>query len=142
MFGRSRPAVPADKIENVIGASASFDGHLTADGGIRIDGAFEGVLDTAGNVIIGQGGKVQADITARDVSVAGLVKGNVTASGRLEILSTGRVWGDIAVASLLIEEGGMFRGQSLMQAGEEPLLIEAPKSKAGKEQVVVVEEDG
>jgi len=144
VFGRKKPAVPADKIENVIGASASFNGHLAADGGIRIDGEFEGVVETAGNVIIGPDARVTAEITARNVSVAGFVKGNITASGRLEILSTGRVWGDIAVASLLIDEGGIFRGQSMMETGDEPVLIEGPKA-GGKgdqeiEEGVVVED--
>jgi cytoskeletal protein CcmA (bactofilin family) len=148
VFGRKKPAVPADKIENVIGASASFNGHLTADGGIRIDGGFQGVVETAGNVIIGPEARVRADITARNVSVAGFVKGNIRASGRLEILSTGRVWGDISVASLLIDEGGIFRGESMMEAGDEPLLIEGPSTQTGEEkdeQVaegdIVVEED-
>lgn len=131
MFGKKeRPpaqATGADKIETTIGATTDFNGHLKSDGGIRIDGAFEGLVETAGNVIVGEGAKVLADVSARNISVAGTVKGNITASGRLEILSTGRVWGDIHVSSFLIDEGGVFRGQSLMQASDEPLLIEAPR---------------
>ncbi len=131
MFGKKeRPpaqATGADKIETIIGATTDFNGHLKSDGGVRIDGTFEGLVETAGNVIIGEGAKVLADVSARNVSVAGTVKGNITASGRLEILATGRVWGDIHVSSFLIDEGGVFRGQSLMQAADEPLLIEAPR---------------
>lgn len=131
MFGRKeRPptqATGSEKIETVIGPTADFNGHLKSDGGVRVDGSFEGLIETAGNVIVGEGAKVLADVSARNVSVAGTVKGNVTASGRLEILTTGRVWGDIHVSSFLIDEGGVFRGQSLMQAGDEPLLIEAPR---------------
>lgn len=131
MFGRKEKppvkAVSADKIETIIGESADFNGHLKAEGGVRVDGAFEGLIETAGNVIIGEGAKVLADITARNVSVAGSVKGNIVANGRLEILATGRVWGDIQVTSFLIDEGGVFRGQSLMQSSDEPLMIEAPR---------------
>lgn len=134
MFGRKEKppthTVSAEKIETVIGPTADFNGHLKSDGGVRIDGAFEGLIETAGNVIIGEGAKVLADVTARNVSVAGSVKGNITANGRLEILATGRVWGDIQVASFLIDEGGVFRGQSLMQASDEPLLIDAPHMEA------------
>jgi len=130
VFGRKeRPpthAVSAEKIETIIGPTADFNGHLKSDGGVRIDGTFEGLVETAGNVIVGENAKVLADVTARNVSVAGTVKGNITANGRLEILPTGRVWGDIHVSSFLIDEGGVFRGQSLMQDGDEPLLIEAP----------------
>lgn len=128
MFGREKPApAPTDKIENVLGASASFNGHLKADGGIRIDGTFEGTIETASNIIVGEGARVLADITARNVSVAGSIKGNVQATGRLEILATGRVFGDINVTSLLIDEGGVFRGQSIMQVEGEPLLLEGPR---------------
>ena len=134
MFGRrEKPpthTVSAEKIETVIGPTADFNGHLKSDGGVRIDGAFEGLIETAGNVIIGENAKVLADVSAKNVSVAGSVKGNITANGRLEILSTGRVWGDIQVASFLIDEGGVFRGQSLMQASDEPLLIDAPHMEA------------
>ena len=117
----------ADKIETIVGATASFNGQLKSEGGIRIDGCFDGVVETAGNIIIGEGAKVNADLSARNISVGGLVRGNITASGRLEILSSGRVYGDIQVSSFLIDEGGVFRGQSLMQPTDEPLMIEAPQ---------------
>jgi len=77
-----------------------------------------------GNVIIGEAAKVVADITGRNISVAGAVRGNIKASGRLEILSTGQVWGDISVESFLIDEGGFFNGLSTMRGEMEPLLIE------------------
>lgn len=131
LFGREKE-IRSEKIENVIGATANFNGHFKADGGIRIDGVFEGVVETAGNVIIGEGAKVMADITARNVSVAGVVEGNVNAIGRLEILSTGKVCGDIAVASFLIDEGGVFRGQSVMHGEGEPLRFEGLKGLGEK----------
>lgn len=128
MFRKERTFVPfTGKIENIIGPTASFQGNLKAEGNVRIDGYFDGSVETTGNVIIGEKAKVNADIVASNIQVWGAVKGNITASGRLEILPSGRVWGDIKVTSLLIDEGGLFRGKSLM-AGEEqePPLPEAP----------------
>lgn len=116
----------SDRIENIIGPTASFDGDLKCDGGVRIDGVFRGNVETTGNVIIGEAAKVVADITGRNISVAGAVRGNIKASGRLEILSTGQVWGDISVESFLIDEGGFFNGLSTMQGEMEPLLVEEP----------------
>jgi cytoskeletal protein CcmA (bactofilin family) len=58
--------------------------------------------------------------------VAGAVRGKIKASGRLEILSTGQVWGDISVDSFLIDEGGFFSGLSVMRGEMEPLLMEEP----------------
>ena len=115
--GDPRPAT--DKIENVIGPSADFSGELKAEGGIRIDGAFEGTIESQSNVIVGEDARVVADVSAFNITVAGSVKGNVKAVGRLEILSTGRVLGDVLVGSLLIEEGGIFHGQSLIDEDEQ-----------------------
>jgi cytoskeletal protein CcmA (bactofilin family) len=125
VFGK-RKSHSVNRIEAVIGSAASFNGHLKCDGSVRIDGLCEGSIETAGNVIIGEGAKVMADITAENVSVSGAVKGSITTRGRLEILSTGRVWADIAVTSFLIDEGGFFRGKSIMSSEPEPSL-EAPQ---------------
>lgn len=138
MFRKERTFVPfTGKIENIVGPTASFQGHLKAEGNVRIDGHFDGSVETTGNVIIGEKAKVSADIVASNVQVWGAVKGNITASGRLEILPSGRVWGDIKVTSLLIDEGGMFRGKSLLVGEEqEPFLLEAPTgtgTETGKE---------
>jgi cytoskeletal protein CcmA (bactofilin family) len=116
------------KIETVIGPTANFKGTVQSDGGLRIDGVFEGVIQIAGNLIIGESGKVIAEVTAQNVSVAGALKGTVKAVGRLEILSNGRVWGDISVASFLIDEGGFFRGQSIMPGEADMPMLEAPVS--------------
>jgi len=119
-----------DKIENVIGPTASFNGDLKCDGGVRIDGVVRGSVETMGNVIIGEAAKVVADITGRNISVAGAVRGNIKASGRLEILSTGQVWGDISAESFLIDEGGFFNGLSTMRGEMEPILMEeAPRTE-------------
>ena len=129
MFKKERAFVAFEgKIENVLGPTATFQGRLKAEGNVRIDGYFDGAIETAGNVIVGESGKVLADITANNVQVWGAVKGAICATGRLEILPTGRVWGDIRVTSLLIDEGGLFRGKSVMAGDEqEPFLIEGPE---------------
>jgi len=132
LFKKERTFVAfAGKIENILGPSGSFQGHLKAEGNIRIDGYVEGSIETTGNVIVGEAAKVLADITASNIQVWGAVKGNINASGRLEILPTGRVWGEIRVASLLIDEGGLFRGKSIMDGDErEPFLLEEPQAPA------------
>lgn len=117
----------SDRIENVIGPTATLVGELKCDGGVRIDGVFQGNLETMGNVIVGETAKVVADIIGRNISISGAVKGNISASGRLEILSTGIVWGNIDVASFLIDEGGVFSGRSEMPVEFEPLLIAGEK---------------
>ena len=123
------------KIETVIGPTANFKGTIQSDGGLRIDGVYEGTIQIAGNLIVGENGKVIAEVTAQNVSVAGALKGSVKAAGRLEILSTGRVWGDISVASFLIDEGGFFRGQSIMPGEADMPLLESPSPAVVSEYV-------
>lgn len=125
MFGKERTFAPFEgKIENVLGPSTSFRGQLTTEGNIRVDGHFDGSIETTGNVIIGEAAKVTAEIKANNVQVWGAVKGAITAAGRLEILPTGRVWGDIKVSSLLIDEGGVFRGDKVLIGEEQEPFVE------------------
>jgi hypothetical protein len=72
------PAAPAARIETVIGPNAHFRGNLISEGGIRIDGIFEGNIETTGNLVIGESAKVIADIRANNISISGAVKGNIT----------------------------------------------------------------
>lgn len=147
MFGKSNTVAPrndqtTDRIETILGVNSNFNGHLKTEGGVRVDGVFEGTLESAGNVIIGQGSRIIADITAQNITVAGAVKGNITATGRLEILAEGQVWGDISVASLLIDEGGYFRGMSVMPGDKEAPMIEAPRNNRRIKDVTAVNNSG
>jgi len=136
VLGKGNKNPPFDKIETIIGPNTNFDGHLTCDGSVRIDGVCEGGrIETVGNVIISPDAMVAADIVARNVSVSGAVTGKIKASNRLEILSTGRVWGDVEVGSFLLDEDGYFRGELVMQEGPEipPQLVETVSTDKGEE---------
>jgi cytoskeletal protein CcmA (bactofilin family) len=125
VLGRNRGA-PIDKIETVIGQNTSFKGKLVCDGSVRIDGVCEeGVIETVGNIVVGPEAKVAADLIAENVSVSGAVTGRIKATGRLEILSTGKVWGDVDVGSFLLDEDGYFRGNLAMKEEIAPPIFNA-----------------
>ncbi len=123
-------APPVDKIETIIGPTASFCGSIRTDGSIRIDGIFEGSIETAGNLIIGEQAKILADIMAHNVSVAGAVKGDISAN-RIEVLETGRIWGELKVNSFTLDDGGFVSGQVHMHTDASPPMLEAPKKAPG-----------
>ncbi len=104
----------ADQIENVLGRSATMHGDMKAEGAFRIDGTVEGSLESKASVVIGESGVVRGDVRGNDVVIAGQVIGNVSCTGHLEILASGKVEGDIAAKSLRIEPGAVFRGTSRM----------------------------
>ena len=121
------PRATAGKIETIVGPNARFNGVIQSDGGVRIDGVFEGKVDITGNLVVGESAKVVAEIQANNVSIAGAVKGDITGN-RIEILDTGRVWGDLRINTLLLNEGAYLRGQTIMHGDMEFPMIEAPKA--------------
>lgn len=105
---------PNGKIITVLGPGTTYQGALTGEGGVRIDGVFDGKIDIAGPLVIGENGKVTADcIRAASVSVAGAVRGNITAT-KVEILRTGKIWGDLVTSGFATEDGAYLRGQIRM----------------------------
>jgi cytoskeletal protein CcmA (bactofilin family) len=126
----SRPAGPGrsntqSAIESTIGPNTHIKGNIQGDGGLRVDGIIEGQIEITGNLVVTESAKVRAEIKANNISVSGAVQGNVTAT-RVEILDTGRVWGDLTVKSLLINEGAYFRGQTIMPQDLQPPQLEPP----------------
>jgi len=128
MFKRNKfKPPPPGQAETVIGPTTNFKGSVQNDGGLRVEGVLEGTVETGGNLIIGEEAKVMADVVAYNVSVAGSVKGNIKAN-RVEVLSTGRVWGDITVKSFLVDEGGFISGEIVMEGAEfKPPITRAPR---------------
>ncbi|MEA3459926.1 MAG: polymer-forming cytoskeletal protein [Chloroflexota bacterium] len=127
MFGKKKK-VPSPPMETIIGPATEFKGELKSDGGIRIDGAYGGSLETTGNVIISEGAKVTAEVTAHNISISGEVQGNIMAD-RVEVLSTGRVIGDVTVNSFLLDEGGHIQGKLIMKGTElKPPSMELPEA--------------
>jgi cytoskeletal protein CcmA (bactofilin family) len=127
VFGREKRSAPLDTIEVTVGPTANFKGDLECDGIVKIEGVFQGSIRTPSNVIIAQKGRVDAHIDALNVSVSGQAKGAIVARGRLEILSTGRVWADVTVSSFLLDEGGKLHGGlKMLGTGPVPESFEVP----------------
>lgn len=118
--------------ETVLGASNVMEGKLVSKGNVRLDGEFSGDLEIMGNVLVGETARITADVEARNISIAGHVRGNVTGN-KVQILRTGRVWGDIHAKSLTMEEGAFIDGKINMSehtanlpAEPVPVAIPAP----------------
>jgi cytoskeletal protein CcmA (bactofilin family) len=120
----ARPAPPTTTVEsaNRAGVTAAADqasiskglfikGEITGSESLFIDGKVEGSINLNGNrVTVGRNGQVAASITAREVVVLGKVRGNVTATDRVDIRAEGALTGDVAAARISIEDGAFFKG--------------------------------
>ena len=109
----------------VVGVGARLDGNLVSAGSLRIDGQVKGQINADGDVTLAPQSQVEADIRAQNVSVAGRFKGNIAVKGKAHLARGGRVDGNITSKTLVIEEGGIFHGQSIMDGA-------APGSAGGQ----------
>ncbi len=108
--------VPAGRpvgFDTVIGSNTHFEGAFASSGNVRMDGHFSGALEISGNILVGESADIRADINARNVSIAGTVRGNVTGN-KVQLLRTGRIWGDISASALTTEEGAFIDGKITM----------------------------
>jgi cytoskeletal protein CcmA (bactofilin family) len=117
-FNRKEPGKISGKIMTVIGKETFIEGHLQGSGALRIDGRVKGQVTVDGDIIVGEGAVLEAAVTGRNIEVSGRVQGNMTASGRLDIMATGAVQGDVYVQALQVADGAFFLGACTMQKQE------------------------
>ena len=103
------------EITTLLGRGAAFEGKLTFDGTVRIDGKFRGEVFSEDTLVIGEGALVEAELDVGEVIIQGTVVGNIKAKRSIEILAPGRVKGDITTPSLEIAKGVIFEGRSFME---------------------------
>ncbi len=106
-----RPVVTTTSDQATIGKSLVIKGEVTGSESLYIDGRVEGSINLSGNrVTVGRNGVVAANINAREIVVLGKVRGNLTASDRVDIRSDGSLTGDVVAARISIEDGAFFKG--------------------------------
>ena len=98
----------------IVGQGARLEGTVVSAGSLRIDGQVKGQINAEGDVLLSPQSQVEADIRAQNVVVAGRFKGGINVKGRAELARGGRVEGDITSKTLVVEEGSIFQGQSIM----------------------------
>ena len=119
---RTEPPAPArcSELLTYLGDSTILDGELRAQGDLKIDGKLKGVIHSRdGCLTIGAEANIEADLVVRDVIVAGLVEGNVDASGKVEICPGGTLRGDLRTQRIQIHDGAVMIGSVNM--GEDRL---------------------
>ncbi len=127
------------------GSSLFLKGELSGDEDLVIEGHFKGKINLGNNnILIGEGGKVEADIQAKNITINGNVRGNIYASGRVLISKVGQLKGDIHSSTISIMDGARFKGSVKMGQEDEktsppdeitgnlPFKMEGSKETRGK----------
>lgn len=96
-----------------IGQNVTIEGRIVSSQDIRIDGHVQGAIEVGQHeLVLGPGSELKADVNARTVLVGGKLEGDVTATERIQIQSTGILLGDVVVPRLIIQDGGVLRGKA------------------------------
>ncbi len=128
------------EINTVLARGTSFEGKLTFEGTVRIDGKLKGEVFSDDVLIVGEGAVVEAEIDIGEVIIQGTVIGNIRAKRAIELLAPARVKGDLYTTSLQVEKGVIFEGRSFMEgalgqkvtSGAQPSITKDAAGKAGK----------
>jgi len=117
--GEAQPSstaqTPVTRVTSVLGSGITWKGSISGNGGVRVEGNFEGDIAIRGMLVVGETGRVTCQhVRANVVIVAGGLQGDITAE-KVEIRDTGRIWGDVVTAAFATEEGAFLRGQIRME---------------------------
>jgi cytoskeletal protein CcmA (bactofilin family) len=123
--------IEESKITGFFDKDTEIQGDLQFKGTFRVDGRFKGIINSQSVLIIGDSGKVEADIKIGQIIINGEIKGNIQASERVEINSSGRVFGTIISPKLIVEEGAYLEANC--QTTNEPTKITPSPHQAEKE---------
>ena len=125
-----RPVATTTADQATIGKSLVIKGEVTGSESLYIDGRVEGSINLSGNrVTVGRNGVVSANINAREIVVLGKVRGNLTASDRVDIRSDGSLTGDVIAARISIEDGAFFKGGIDIRKGGQPQQQSKPNGE-------------
>ncbi len=110
----SSPAASSD-LNALLGRGSEFEGKLTFEGTVRIDGKFTGTIVTGDVLVVGEGAKVSAEISCGTIIVHGEVNGNIRAKSAVELHHPAKMRGNVETPSLVVEKGVLFEGQCKME---------------------------
>jgi cytoskeletal protein CcmA (bactofilin family) len=133
---RKADASPARGSEKrtVVARPTTIEGRVLGPGEVLVEGMIKGTVEIDGKVRVAEKGRVEAEVHARLVTVAGTIIGNITADDRIVLEPTAQVDGNITAPRILIEDGATFKGQVNMKAPEKSGTFQT--SSAGKDPAV------
>ncbi|PIE18839.1 MAG: hypothetical protein CSA66_03740 [Proteobacteria bacterium] len=139
-------------VNTLVGRGSHFEGKMTFEGVVRVDGSFAGEIVSDDTLIIGEGAEVRAELDVATVVIYGVVYGNIRASNCVELHAAGQLVGNIVSPALVVERGACFDGNCRMgladwhtvdgpaqaPAGEAPPASSAPEERGFADDVAAL----
>jgi len=126
MFSKKTSEIKGGKAMTIVGEGVVIEGKFYSPGSTRIDGMVSGDITSEKEFIVGKEGKVEASVKTKNAVIAGILKGEMIASGEVEITSTGKFVGTLTQkdALLTISKGGVFKGENIISTKQEIFKID------------------
>jgi cytoskeletal protein CcmA (bactofilin family) len=124
---------PEGEINTLLGRGSEFEGKLTFEGTVRIDGKLSGEIFSEDVLVVGEGAQVSAEIDVGVIIVEGNVTGNIRAKRAVELHAPARVRGNIDTPSLYVDKGVLFEGNCRMEGAKQdrPTTLSGLSTAAG-----------
>lgn len=145
MFGKKKKQKKMEEAKGKVATilrNGTIIGDLFTKGSLRIEGKIKGVIKAEGDLFVGVEGVLNTQIEARNVIIAGTVNGDIIANGKIELLKSGKLKGNIRAKSIKIEEGAYFAGESKPMDNQKNIDVSEKDdvSKKAKKEVAVGKE--
>lgn len=126
MFSKKDQNYEVSKTLTIVAEGVFIEGKIYSRGSIRVDGFVTGEIISANEFSIGKEGKVEANVKTSKAAIAGSFKGEMIASGEVEITSTGKFVGNLIQkdATLTITKGGLFKGENIISDNQDIFKLE------------------
>ena len=106
------------ELNGFLDSGSRMTGDLHFEDTFRIDGRIEGRIESDGHLVVGEKGEVEGEVRVAHILVAGTIRGTVVGAQKLEISSTGKIFGEIQTRSLVVQDGAVIEGSCSMDPSE------------------------
>ena len=103
------------ELNTIVGKGSIITGDLNVQSSLRVDGTVKGNVQCADTVVLGKGGRIEGDVRAKNILLAGDVVGNVLSEGKVLLEASSSVSGDVKAARLVVDDGAVFDGKCAMK---------------------------
>jgi cytoskeletal protein CcmA (bactofilin family) len=129
MFSEKKEKQPRVLERNVIGSNTAIIGDVISEGDFRIDGKVDGIIKTAGRVVIGKTGVATGKIECGDADIEGKFSGELSVDNLLTLKTTAIISGDVIINKLSVEPGAEFNATCTMKSSVKELKHGQPKQE-------------
>jgi cytoskeletal protein CcmA (bactofilin family) len=118
----------AGELATILGKSSVFEGSITVEHSLRIDGTIKGDIKTPDTLVVGKDGEVVGNVTVKNLILGGKIKGTVVSNGKVVLESKAEFRGEIKTVRLVIDEGAIFEGKCSMSGGQNEIAEASEES--------------